>query len=203
VVRIPSLTHRSTTVDDDNRPVSPGETAPVRERREDRATRTDLRRAEAERRAEADRAAAERAEADRAAVDQTAADRTATGRVAAEERAEPVLAGPRPRSSGLATVGLVLGVLAAAAVATGVLAAPGLALGVLATLFGVGGVSATGRRHVAGRSEALFAVVLGLASVVFAILALTDALSWLSSNTNEVSRLRDWLNDQMPWLDDL
>jgi hypothetical protein len=197
VVRIPSLTHRSTTVDDDNRPVSPGETAPVRERREDRATRTDLRRAEADRQAEADRAAAERAAADRAA------DRTEVGQTAAEERAERVLAGPRPRSSGLATVGLVLGVLAAAAVATGVLAAPGLALGVLATLFGVGGVSATGRRHVAGRSEALFAVVLGLASVVFAILALTDALSWLSSNTNEVARLRDWLNDQMPWLDDL
>jgi hypothetical protein len=192
VVRIPSLTHRSTTVDDDSRPVSPGDTAPVRERREDRATRAEVRRAEAER-AEAERAEANRAEADRATA----------GPTAAEERAERVLAGPRPRSSGLATIALVLAVLAAAAVATGVLAAPGLALGVLATLFGVGGVSATGRRHVAGRSEALFAVVLGLASVVFAILALTDALSWLSSNTNEVTRLRDWLNDQMPWMDDL
>jgi hypothetical protein len=197
VVRIPSLTHRSRNVEDDSRQVPPGETVPVRERREDRATRSNLRRAEADR-AEADRVAADRAEADRAEADRVAAEPTAT-----EEPAERVLAGPRPRSSGLAIVGLVLGVLAAAAVATGVLAAPGVALGVLATLFGVGGVSATGRRHVAGRSEALFAVVLGLASVVFGILALTDALSWLSSNTNEVSRLRDWLNDQMPWLDDL
>jgi len=111
--------------------------------------------------------------------------------------------GPRPRSSGLATLGLIIGVLAAVAVATGVLAALGVALGVLAVLFGVGGISATGRRHVAGRSEALFAVVLGLASVVFGILALTDALSWLSSDTDQVARLRDWLNDQMPWLDDL
>jgi hypothetical protein len=168
VVRIPSLTHRSTTVADDNRPVSPSDPTPVSDRHDDRATRADLRRAEA--------------------------DRTV---------AERVLTGPRPRSSGLATMALVVAVLAAAAVATGVLAAPGLALGVVAVLLGVGGVSATGRQHVAGRSEALFAVVLGLASVVFAIMAMTDALSWLSSNTNEVSRLRDWLNDQMPWLDDL
>jgi hypothetical protein len=173
VVRIPSLTHRSTTVADDNRPVSPSDPTPVTDRRDDRATRAELRRVEA---------------------DRTVADR---------EQAERVLTGPRPRSSGLATMALVVAVLAAAAVATGVLAAPGLALGVVAVLLGVGGVSATGRLHVAGRSEALFAVVLGLASVVFAIMAMTDSLSWLSSNTNEVSRLRDWLNDQMPWLDDL
>jgi hypothetical protein len=118
-------------------------------------------------------------------------------------RAERVVAGPRPRSSGLATISLILGVVAAAAVATGVLAAPGVLLGVLAVLAGIGGVSATGSRHVAGRSEALFAVVLGLAAVVFGIMALTDTLSWLSSDTNQVSRLRDWLYDKVSWLDDL
>ena len=149
-MRIPTVSHRSTTSAEDSRPVSPGDT-------------------------------------------------TTTER----ERAERVVAQPRPRSSGLATIGLIAGVLAVAAVATGVLAAPGVALGVVAALLGVGGVAATGRRHVAGRSEALFAVLLGLAAVVFGILALSDSLSWLSSNTNEVSRLRDWLNDQLPWLNDL
>lgn len=183
MVRIPSLTRQSQTDAEDTRPVSPGDTATVREQRDDRATRADLRRAEAD-----------RAAADRAAADQALADR---------EPAERVVVGPRPRSSGMATISLILGVLAVAAVATGVLAAVGVAVGVLAVLFGIGGVSATGRRHVAGRSEALFAVVLGLAAVVFGIMALTDTLSWLSSDTNQVSRLRDWLYDQMPWLDDL
>ncbi|MBX6355349.1 MAG: DUF308 domain-containing protein [Micromonosporaceae bacterium] len=176
-MRIPSITHRSTAAED-SRPVSPGGPAPVRDRRGDRGTRSDRR-----------PASAEGTEADRVTADQ--------------ERAGHLVTGPRPRSSGLATLGLIIGVLAAVAVATGVLAALGVALGVLAVLFGVGGISATGRRHVAGRSEALFAVVLGLASVVFGILALTDALSWLSSDTDQVARLRDWLNDQMPWLDDL
>jgi hypothetical protein len=158
VVRIPSLTHRSSNVDEDNRPVSPSDSTTVRERRTRDAT---------------------------------------------PEAAERTVATPRPRSSGLATIGLIVGVLAAAAVATGVLAALGVALGVLAVLFGIGGVSATARRHVAGRSEALFTVVLGLAAVVFGIMALTDTLSWLSSDTNEVTRLRDWLYDQLPWLSDL
>ncbi len=177
MVRIPSLTRQSRTDAEDTRPVSPGDTATVRER-DDRATRADLR----------------RVEADRAAADPTVADR---------EQAERVVVGPRPRTSGMATISLILGVLAVAAVATGVLAAAGVAVGALAVLFGIGGVSATSRRHVAGRSEALFAVVLGLAAVVFGIMALTDTLSWLSSDTNQVSRLRDWLYDQMPWLDDL
>jgi hypothetical protein len=193
VVRIPSLTRHSQTDAEDSRPVSPGETAPVRERRDDRATRTDLRRTDADRTA-AGRAATNQAMADRAVADRADAER---------EQAERVMVGPRPRSSGLATVSLMLGVLAVAAVATGVLAAAGVAIGALAVLVGVGGISATGRRHVAGRSEALFAVVLGLAAVVFGIMALTDALSWLSADTNQVSRLRDWMYAEMPWLDNL
>jgi hypothetical protein len=182
VVRIPSLTHRSSTVDEDNRPVSPSETTVVRDRR---ATdgRPDV----------VERTRPEVAEHARPEVAEHARP----------EVAERVVARPRPRSSGLATLGLIVGVLAAAAVATGVLAALGVALGVVAVLFGIGGVSATGREYVAGRSEALFTVVLGLAAVVFGIMALTDTLSWLSSDTNQVSRLRDWLYDQMPWLGDL
>jgi hypothetical protein len=191
VVRIPSLTRQSRADVEESRPVSPGDPATVRERRddrEDRATRADRRRAEAE------PGLAERDTAERS-VDQRGVDE--------REPAERVVMGPRPRSSGLAMISLILGVLAVAAVATGVLAAAGVAVGALAVLFGIGGVSATGRRHVAGRSEAMFAVLLGLAAVVFGIMALTDTLSWLSSDTNQVSRLRDWMYDQMPWLDDL
>jgi hypothetical protein len=100
----------------------------------------------------------------------------------------------------LATFALVLGVVAALAVMTGLLAGPGVAVGLLAVVFGIGGIAATGRRHVAGKGDALFGVALGLGSVVLGVLTLTNLVPWMDGDTNMVSNARDWLDSYLPWL---
>lgn len=99
---------------------------------------------------------------------------------------------PRPRLSLLAALSLVTGVVAALTVLTGTLAGYGVALGVLALVLAFGGFSATGRRHVVGRSEAIAGVVLGVGAVILGVLALAGAVPWLSGDT--VGRLREWLD---------
>ncbi len=112
------------------------------------------------------------------------------------DTAPPVPAGPRPRASLLATLGLVAGVVAALFVLSGTLAGYGVALGVLALLLSVGGVSATGRRHVAGKVDALIGLTLGLGAIVVGILTVTGSLSWLTTDTEAVDRLKEWLDTQ-------
>ncbi|MGI5145390.1 thrombospondin [Plantactinospora sp. CA-294935] len=111
---------------------------------------------------------------------------------------EPVVVdrGPRPRASMLATLSLILGVAAAAFVLAGALAGYGIVLGTLALLLGVGGVSATARRHVAGRTEALIGIVLGVGAVVVAVLAMTGQFDWPNTDGDNVVRLREWLDSQ-------
>ncbi|WP_203859002.1 thrombospondin [Plantactinospora mayteni] len=129
------------------------------------------------------------------------ADRTAEPERGLGERtpeAEPVVVdrGPRPRASMLATLSLVLGVAAAAFVLAGALAGYGIVLGTLALLLGVGGVSATARRHVAGRTDALIGIVLGVGAVVVAVLAMTGQFDWPTTDGDTVVRLREWLDSQ-------
>jgi hypothetical protein len=109
---------------------------------------------------------------------------------------EPVVTGPRPRASLLATASLVVGVAAAMFVLSGVLAGYGIALGVLALVLAIAGVSATGRRHVAGKTDALIGLALGLGAVVLGILVLTGSLSWLTMDTQPVNGFRQWLDAQ-------
>ncbi|MEN3613918.1 hypothetical protein AAH979_30745 [Plantactinospora sp. ZYX-F-223] len=111
---------------------------------------------------------------------------------------EPVVVdrGPRPRASMLATLSLVLGVAAAAFVLAGALAGYGIVLGTLALLLGVGGVSATARRHVAGRTDALIGIVLGVGAVVVAVLAMTGQFDWPNTDGDTVVRFREWLDSQ-------
>ena len=134
-------------------------------------------------------------------------DPTTTGRVAPtatpvdtepDTDTEPVVVprGPRPRASLFATLGLLVGVVAAATVLTGVLADFGIALGVLGALFSVGGFSATARRHVAGRFDAVLGFVFSLAAVVLGILAVTNSLDWLSLNTDTIPAFHTWLHAQ-------
>jgi hypothetical protein len=106
------------------------------------------------------------------------------------------VAGPRPRASLLATLGLVFGVAAALLVLTGLLAGYGVAVGVLAVLLSIGGVSATRKRHVAGKSDALLGIVLGLGAIIVGGLALTGTLPWLTTETDKVADLRQWLDTQ-------
>lgn len=143
-------------------------------------------------------AAAHRADADRQTSEQpvTDVDRTATDRPVAGRPTHPAPAGPRPRASLLATLGLVVGVASALMVLTGVLAGYGLALGVLGLLLSIAGVSATGKRHVAGKSDALLGIALSLGAVIFGALALTGALPWLTTETDKVEQVRQWLDTQ-------
>jgi hypothetical protein len=108
--------------------------------------------------------------------------------------------GPRPRTSLLATLSLMLGVVAAVALLTGLLPGPAIAVGAFAALMGFGGLSATTRRHVAGKGDALLGIALGLATVVAGALALTGTLPMLDGDTNYVTQARDWLQTQLPWL---
>lgn len=109
-------------------------------------------------------------------------------------------AGPRARLSFVATLSLMLGLVAALTVLTGVLAGPGVAVGLIAALVGIGGMSATRRRHVAGTGGAMLGIALGLCAVVIGILALTGTLPWLNADTDYVTRVREWLDAQLPWL---
>jgi hypothetical protein len=135
-----------------------------------------------------DRAAAERAEAAAKAERDAASEPAPTP--------PPVVAGPRPRASLLATLGLITGVASALLVLSGPLAGYGIGLAGLALILSLGGISATGRRHVAGKTDAVIGLVLALGAIVVGVLALTGSLSWLGTDMEPVSRVREWLDAQ-------
>jgi hypothetical protein len=112
----------------------------------------------------------------------------------------PATRGPRPRASLTATLSLILGVVAALSVLTGVLAGPGVALGLLAALAGLVGVAATSRRYVAGKTDALLGIALGVGAIVIGVLVLTGNLSWLNGQVDQVMRVHGWLAAHLPWL---
>jgi hypothetical protein len=107
---------------------------------------------------------------------------------------------PRPRASGFATLGLIVGLLALVAVATGGLVTPGIGLGIIAALLAFGGVAATSSRYIAGKADALFGMLFALAAIVFGVLSLTGAVSWLSPHTNLVTELHQWLQTHASWM---
>ncbi|MFF5293719.1 hypothetical protein [Paractinoplanes globisporus] len=106
----------------------------------------------------------------------------------------PVAAGPKPRASMLATFGLILGVAAVLLVLSGPLLGWGIGVAGLALILSLSGIHATGKRHVAGKSDALLGMVLALGAIVLGVLALTGSLSWLGTDTNSVSTFREWLD---------
>jgi hypothetical protein len=108
----------------------------------------------------------------------------------------PVVAGPRPRASLLATLGLIAGVAAALFVLTGTLAGYGIALGGIGAVLSVLGLIATRRRHIAGKTDALIGMLLGLGAVVLGVLAMTGQFDWPTTNGDWVQRLREWLDSQ-------
>lgn len=104
--------------------------------------------------------------------------------------------GPRPRTSLLATLSLIFGLAGALFVLTGVLAAYGIALGGIGALLGVAGLSATRRRHIAGTTEAMIGMLLGLGAVVTGVLAMTGQFAWPSTDGDWTQRFREWLDSQ-------
>jgi hypothetical protein len=108
----------------------------------------------------------------------------------------PVRDDRRPRSSLLATLGLIFSVASALLVLSGPLLGYGIGLAVLALILSLGGISATGNRHVSGKTDALIGMVLSLGAIVVGVLALTGSLSWLGTDMHPVTSLRHWLDAQ-------
>jgi hypothetical protein len=109
---------------------------------------------------------------------------------------EPVVAGPRPRASLLATFGLIFSVAGALLVLSGPLLGYGIGVAGLGLVLSLIGLRATRRRHVAGKTDAMFGVIISLAAVVVGVLALNGSLSWDGTNIQPVSNLREWLDAQ-------
>lgn len=105
-------------------------------------------------------------------------------------------AGPKPRASLLATLGLVLGVASALLVLSGPLLGYGIGVAGLALVLSLAGIRATSKRHVAGKSDALIGMVLSLGAIVLGVLALTGSLTWLGTDVQPVNNLREWLDAQ-------
>ncbi|WP_433387383.1 thrombospondin [Micromonospora sp. KLBMP9576] len=113
------------------------------------------------------------------------------------DRRDPSVAvGPKPRASMLATLGLVVGVAGALFVLTGTLAGYGIGLGAVGAVLAVLGLMATRRRHIAGKTDALLGIVLGLGAVVLGVLAMTGQFDWPSTDGDWVQRFREWLDSQ-------
>ena len=121
----------------------------------------------------------------------------------------PVSPAPAPertvvhaRASMAATLGVIVGLVGVAAALTGLLAPFGVVLGVLGLLFSFAGMSAGRRPNVAGRGLGALGLLVSFVAIVFSVLALTHSMSWLDSNVDQVAKLRDWLNLQLPWMSD-
>jgi hypothetical protein len=108
----------------------------------------------------------------------------------------PVVAGPKPRASLLATLGLIVSVVAALLVLSGPLLGYGIGLAVLGLILSLSGIHATGKRHIAGKTDALIGMVLSLGAIVVGVLALTGSLSWLGTDMQPVTSVREWLDAQ-------
>ncbi|MFF0151502.1 thrombospondin [Micromonospora sp. NPDC005203] len=108
----------------------------------------------------------------------------------------PVTRGPKPRASLLATLGLIVSVAGALFVLTGTLAGYGIGVGAFGAVLAVFGLMATRRRHVAGKTDALFGVLIGLAAVVIGVLAMTGQFDWPTTDGDVVQRFREWLDSQ-------
>ena len=123
-------------------------------------------------------------------------DRSATTREQQRVPDEPVVTGPKPRASLLATLGLILAVASALLVLSGPLLGYGIGVAGLALILSLAGIRATKHRHVAGKTDALIGTLVSLAAIVVGVLALTGSLSWLGTDMQPVNSAREWLDTQ-------
>jgi hypothetical protein len=117
------------------------------------------------------------------------------------EKPVPVETAPRwIRVSAFATLGLIVGIAALAATLSGLLAPLGVAIGVVGGAISAGGLVGASRRGVTGHSIAMLGLLASLAAIVLGVLAMAGYLPWLDSRTDEVARLRDWLDSHFTWM---
>jgi len=203
-VRLPTFSRQTgaDTAEDARPTVANRGTTPVRERRDasvaapDDATTTHFTTAGAAADRNGTRADRMDTKADRAEAKAERAEAKADGATAVTQERDTVPAGPKPRASLLATLGLVLAVVSAMLVLSGPLLGYGIGVAVLALILSLCGIHATGKRHVAGKSDALLGMVLSLAAIVIGVLALTGSLSWLGTDMEPVNSTREWLDAQ-------
>ncbi|GAA1841655.1 thrombospondin [Asanoa iriomotensis] len=113
-----------------------------------------------------------------------------------EPTPDVVPAGPRPRTSMLATISLILSMIGAFFVLSGALAGYGIAVAAIGFLLAVPAFAATRKRHVAGKLDATLGLLIGGAAVVIGILAFTGTFTWPNTDGDWVERLRGWLDSQ-------
>jgi hypothetical protein len=100
----------------------------------------------------------------------------------------------------IAALSLIVGTLSVTATLTGLLAPLGFATGVLAVLLGIVGTLAVRRPSVTGHGLIIFGMIFGAVAIVLSVLAMNGQLSWLSSKTDEIATVHNWLNNHMHWL---
>jgi hypothetical protein len=108
----------------------------------------------------------------------------------------------RARASLAATLALIVGLTSVYCALTGRLAPIAVVLGVIGLLLSFAGLSASGRPRVTGSGLAVFALLLSVGGAVLGVLAMTHSVSWLDSDVDQVSRLRDWFDAQFPFMQD-
>jgi hypothetical protein len=110
--------------------------------------------------------------------------------------AKPVAPVKKARASLLATLGLGFSVAGALFVLSGPLMGYGVGLAGLAFVLSIAGLHATGKRHVAGKPDALIGLIVSLGAIVVGVLGLTGSLSWLGTDAQTVNITREWLDTQ-------
>jgi hypothetical protein len=133
---------------------------------------------------------------------------TTRGVATVEPKTVPVTAGAPTvaervssgRTSGLAVLGLMLGLTSVYAALSGRLAPVAVIVGVVGLVFSGTGLAATGRPGVTGRGMAVLALLGSITGIVFGILAMNGTVSWLNGDADQVAMFRDWLNNHFAWL---
>lgn len=211
-MRIPTFSRQSDTTTEDRPPVAPRTDVSTTATQPTVADRTAAERAAAERR-EAERTAAKqrsgrgedttldmRPEADTSRdlrpVPPAPPAPSAKGTAAKPAAPATPEAGRKPRASLLATLGLITGVAGALLVLSGPLMGYGIGVAGLSLVLCLSGLHATGKRHVAGKSDALIGLFLALGAIVVGVLGLTGSLSWLGTDMQPVNSAREWLDAQ-------
>jgi len=202
-VRIPTFSRQTETADADAERPTPATTAaastetgtkPVRPRRDDEDTTADLRTTPKTADLPPAPARADRTVAPPPPPSTVSRPVFPKSEDTVAEKTPPVVTGPRPRASLLATLGLILGVASVLLVLSGPLLGWGIGVAGVALVLSLSGIHATGKRHVAGKSDALLGMVLALGAIVLGVLALTGSLTWLGTNTDTVPAFRHWLD---------
>ncbi|GAA0447023.1 hypothetical protein Ade02nite_85530 [Paractinoplanes deccanensis] len=200
-MRIPTFSRQSTT-DTTETPAPPAttrttDTAPVQPRRDPDAT-ADLSKTEERRLGPPPPPPSVGRPTGSAVVDRTPPKRETTLEKERDTEAIPVApaapAGPKPRASLLATLGLIMGVASLLLVLSGPLLGYGIGVAGLALVLSLAGIHATGKRHVAGKTDALLGMIFSLGAIVLGVLALTGSLGWLGTDVQPVNNFRDWLD---------